>query len=36
VTYYDFYFTNNPYLKKHSESRIKTLEKEGHIIEFVD
>ena len=36
VTYYDFYFTNNPYLKKHSESRIKTLENEGHIIEFVD
>lgn len=32
LQYYDWYFTNNDYLEKHSEKRIQILEKEGHNI----
>lgn len=32
LNYYDFYFTINPYLEKHSKSRIKILKKEQHKI----
>lgn len=30
LQYYDFYFKHNEYLEKHSEMRVKILEKEGH------
>jgi len=36
LRYFDFYFTNNPYLRKHSEKRIKVLQKEGHKINIVE
>jgi len=36
LRYFDFYFTNNPYLEKHSIKRIKVLEKEGHKITIKD
>jgi len=32
--YYDFFFTINPYLEKHSKERIRVLEEEGHIVEI--
>ena len=34
LNYYDFYFTNNPYLEKHSEERVKVLKNEGHEVEI--
>lgn len=33
LNYIDFYFTNNPYLEKHSEARVKILKTEGHPVE---
>jgi superfamily II DNA or RNA helicase len=36
VTYIDFMFENNPYLKKHSAKRVRILEKEGHSLQFFD
>jgi len=33
LKYFDFLFKTNKYLEKHSEKRIKILEKEGHSIE---
>lgn len=32
LDYYDFMFKTNPYLEKHSKTRIKTLKSEGHDI----
>ena len=34
--YYDFYFTLNPYLEKHSKERVRVLEGEGHKVEIKD
>lgn len=34
LKYYDWYFNNNDYLRKHSEKRMQILEKEGHKIEI--
>lgn len=36
LRYFDFYFENNSYLEKHSERRVKILQKEGHEIKIVD
>jgi superfamily II DNA or RNA helicase len=35
LNYHDFIFTNNIYLKEHSEVRIKWLKKEGHNIKLI-
>ena len=32
LRYHDFHFLINDYLRKHSEWRMKVLEKEGHVI----
>ena len=34
MNYYDFFFTINPYLEKHSKERIRILEHEGHTVEI--
>ena len=36
LLYFDFLFENNEYLQKHSNKRVKILEKEGHIIQILD
>lgn len=36
LKYYDFIFDINDYLFKHSMERIKTLEKEGHIVRMME
>jgi len=36
LNYYDFFFTINPYLEKHSEERIRILKAEGHNVKIVD
>ena len=36
LNYYDFIFTINEYLERHSKDRIKILQKEGHIVEIKD
>jgi len=33
LNYYDFYFTINDYLEKHSEKRIEILRQEGHTVD---
>eukprot|EP00698_Gefionella_okellyi_P004899 TRINITY_DN14527_c0_g1_i2.p1 TRINITY_DN14527_c0_g1~~TRINITY_DN14527_c0_g1_i2.p1 ORF type:complete len:372 (-),score=65.84 TRINITY_DN14527_c0_g1_i2:38-1153(-) len=32
LDYHDFYFSTNPYLRAHSDERVRTLESEGHTI----
>jgi superfamily II DNA or RNA helicase len=36
LNYYDFYFSNNDYLEKHSRLRMKILKKEGHQVEVIE
>jgi superfamily II DNA or RNA helicase len=36
LLYFDFFFRNNDYLKKHSKKRIEILEKEGHKITIME
>lgn len=36
LQYRDFYFKINPYLQKHSEERIRILQKEGHTVNILD
>jgi len=36
LNYYDFFFTINPYLEKHSKERVRVLESEGHEVKIVN